>query len=134
MDTRSAPAPSLTAPSPASVAAPRRTPYDRYDWEEAVLGWAVHCSVRLVALTLAHYAGPAGHLPAGGVQHSGRMSERTGLGPERVRNSLRLLERAGFLWRPARDPLNAGRVRPITLTLPPARARGELPSTGEVPQ
>lgn len=133
MNTRTEPAPAATPPSPADLALVRRTPYDRYEWEDAVLNIAFHSSTRYVALTLAHYAGPAGHLPAGGMQHTGRMSERTGLGPERVRNSLRLLERAGFLWRPERDPAQASRVRPITLTMPSARARGELPNTGEVP-
>ncbi|MFJ6386423.1 hypothetical protein ACIQJT_02320 [Streptomyces sp. NPDC091972] len=117
-----------------SVAEARRTPYDRHAWEDAVLHASFHPPVRQIALTLAHYAGLDGHLPANGVQHSGRLSVRTGLGPERVRNNLRALEKAGFIWRPDRDPQNAGRVRPITLTMPPARARGELPSTGEVPQ
>ncbi|MFE3855278.1 hypothetical protein ACFXPN_29620 [Streptomyces griseorubiginosus] len=127
------PVPGGTCTAPAETAPMRPTPYDRHEWEDAVLHFAFPSSVRYVALMLAHYAGPAGHLPAGGMQHTGRMSERTGLGPERVRNSMRLLERAGFLWRPARDPLNGSRVRPITLTMPPARARGELPNTGEVP-
>lgn len=122
-----------TRTEPAPVPA-RRTPYDRHAWEDAVLTASFHASVRQVALTLAHYADPAGRLPDGGMQHTGRMAGRTGLGPERVRNNMRALEKAGFLWRPERDPANGARVRPITLTMPGARARGELPSTGEVPE
>lgn len=122
------------APAPAAMAVMRPTPYDRHEWEDAVLSTAFHCSARLLALTLAHYAGPGGHLPAGGIQHTGRMAGRTGLGPERVRSDLRHLEKAGFLWRPDRDPAKGNLVRPITLTMPAARARGELPSTGEAPE
>lgn len=131
MNTRDETAP---APTPAAMALMRRTPYDRHEWEDAVLGAGLHSSVRLVALALAHHAGPGGHLQADGVQHTGRMGARTGLTPERVRDNFRLLEKAGFIWRPEPDRGHSNRVRPITLTVPVPRPRGELPNTGEVPK
>lgn len=129
-----------TVPTPGDLAAARRpaspppvTGYDRHRWEQDLLTTRLHFSARLVGLTLAHYA-LDGYLPEDGVQHSGRMADRTGLSPQRVRQCLRDLERDGFISRPpSADWQPKDRPRPITLTLP-GTARLEPPSTGAVPE
>ncbi|NEB00600.1 hypothetical protein [Streptomyces sp. SID13726] len=125
-----------TAPAAASdlVVEAAAGPYDRHRWEAAVLGSQMHRSTRLVALTLAHHAGEMGHIPAGDLQDPDVLAEATGLVTRHVRQALAHLGRYGWMRRPGPDTATRGRAakRPITLTLP--GARGELPSTGEVPE
>ncbi|MFI2437431.1 hypothetical protein [Streptomyces sp. NPDC018693] len=121
MPDRPIPNPSILATRPATPPppAPRRRPaFDRRAWEAAVLDSHLHFTVRLTGLALAHYA-LDGHLPAGGVQHTVQMAERTGLSPEKVRTCLRGLEKAGLITRPpAATWVPKDKPRPITLTLP----------------
>lgn len=123
---------SQAAAAPARPAA--AAPYDRQEWETAIQSSRLHFTARLVALTLSHHA-VGGRLPAGGVQHSARMSERTGLGQERIRQCLRDLEKTGYISRPPSVSWEVrDQPRPITLTLPaPSAARTDPPSTSERP-
>jgi hypothetical protein len=111
------------APRPPVPAAPATAavPFDRVRWEQAVMSSGLHSPVRLVGLALAHYA-LGGHLPAGGIQTSPRLAERTALSPQTVRSALRDLERAGLIVRPRAWPERI--ARPVTLTLPAAAPCG----------
>ncbi|GGZ80429.1 hypothetical protein ACFOOM_07720 [Streptomyces echinoruber] len=119
------------------VPVPSRPAFDRYRWERALFSAELpHRNARLLGLVLAHYAGPAGYLPAGGMQHAGRLAEIADMTGRQVRMSLYQLERAGLIARPdiaTWEPREL--VRPITLTLPPAggAARTEPPHSGERP-
>ncbi|NUS29787.1 MAG: hypothetical protein HOV92_36990 [Streptomyces sp.] len=119
------------ATPPAPAARPADAPlYDRVRWEQAVMASGMHNTARLVGLTLAHYA-LGGYLPADGIQHTRRLSARTGLAPERARQCLRDLERAGLIARPASaDWEHREQPRPITLTLPRQAPGTEPPHTG----
>lgn len=126
---RSVPAPT-TASRPADA-----PPYDRARWEQAVMDSGLHFTTRLVALVLAHHAHD-GQLPAGGVQQSKRMRQRTGLGQERARQCLRDLEKAGFISRPSSGDWEArDKPRPVLLIVPgvgvPDAAGMEPAHTGE---
>lgn len=112
----------------------RRTPYDRHRWEAEVMASDLGVPSRLVAFVLAHYSGPGGYLREDGIQNSSRLSLRASLTYHSVKDALRTLEREQFIWRPSVAQAHTRKARPITLTMPPARARGELPSTGEVPE
>lgn len=116
-------------PTPGDLAAAHRpapsSSYDRHRWEAALLAASyLHRNARLLGLVLAHHAGASGHLPAGGVQHAGRLADEAGMSAKSARLSLHHLEMAGFIRRPdlatwQPKPL----VRPITLTVPtPAQA------------
>lgn len=92
----------------------------------------LHRSTRLVAFVLAHHADAAGHLPAGGVQSSGRLAHLAWITPKQARIALQQLEVRGFFERPdirAWPPQEM--VRPVTLTLPTAAARTEPAHTDE---
>jgi hypothetical protein len=117
--TRAIPTPAVLAPRP-------RPAFDRDRWEAAVLASDVQPYARLVALVLAHSAGPAGYLPINGPQMASRLAERTGLNLKQARVSLKVLEVTGFIERPDLDtwrPQEA--VRPITLVHPAPAARTE---------
>lgn len=108
--------------SPARAAAAPSAQYERIRWESAVLARQLHRNDKLVALVLAHYAGPGGLLPEDGVQRTDRMHAMTGLSPASTRQALKNLQKAGLLWRPSgegRTPTEA--ARPITLTVPARR-------------
>ncbi|HKX69904.1 MAG TPA: hypothetical protein VJM75_01695 [Acidimicrobiales bacterium] len=130
-----APAPTCQAPlnpHPVEpVAAVAESGFDRVRWEQALMSSDAHGQVRLVGFTLAHYA-LGGQLPADSVQHSARMGRLTRLSQDRVRASLRDLERLGLISRPAVEGWSRDMPRPITLTVPET-ARTEPPHTGERP-
>jgi DNA-binding HxlR family transcriptional regulator len=108
--------------------------YDRARWERAVLDVPSHQSDKLVALVLAHFAGPGGLLPAGGIQHTPRLVPLTGLSSRTLRQAMRNLERDGLIWRPRIEKGTQDHTaRPITLTMPPAHTRTEPPHTGQRP-
>lgn len=98
-------------------------PYTRQAWEQTVMLSGLHHNARHVALALAHYAGPDGRLPAGGVQDVASLAGVTDIGAKQVRFSLRKLEAGGWIRRPSIHgwPSEQG-VRPLTLTMPPAPA------------
>lgn len=125
-----------TAPAvaPAPVVEAAAEPYDRHRWEALVLGTSLHRGTRLVALTLSHFAGEAGEIPEGAFQHPDVLGSLTGMSARNVRLSLSQLERHWYVSRPGIATWTRETLRPITLTMPPARARGEIPSTGEVPK
>lgn len=106
---------------------PVRAPYDRHEWERAVMASSLHYHAKHVALALAHYGGDAGYLPAGGPQETRSLSAATGLFAKHVRFSLSQLQGRGLISRPGitswRAPDGAAReeARPVTLTMPPAR-------------
>lgn len=107
------------------LAAPPAPAYDRRRWERALLAATyLHRNARLLGLVLAHHAGASGQLPAGGIQHAGRLADEAGMSPKSTRVSLYHLEVSGFIERPdlaTWEPKAV--VRPITLTVPsPARA------------
>ncbi|AVV46435.1 hypothetical protein PYK79_45075 [Streptomyces sp. ID05-04B] len=120
-----------TAPAdgPAAAAAvPTREPFDRHQWERAVITSSLHHNPRHVALLLAHFADDAGYLPPGGPQHVDSLTASTGLTSRLVRQSLTHLEAYGFVSRPpihGWDPRKG--VRPLTLTTPPARVALSTP-------
>lgn len=117
----------VAAAAPAPAAVPVRPPYDRHLWGTAVLASDLHLNDRLIALVLAHHAGPSGHLPAHGPQRIGRLSRESGISENGTRRALNQLETAGFLQRPDIRGWNTAIVRPVTLTLPPTppQAAGE---------
>lgn len=138
--TRPTPTPAALAAARATAAAfPMARPaaagaYDRRRWEHALIKAPLaHRNARLLGFLLAHHAGAAGYLPAGGMQHAARLAEEAGMAAKQARISLWHLEMAGLISRPdittwqPRDVL-----RPITLTFPTAGARTEPPSTGEL--
>lgn len=123
MDTR-------TVPTPAALAPPRGT-YDRHRWEAAVLASTLQRHTRQLALTLAHYAGPSGQLPAGGQHDAGHLSLAMALDAKRVRLALTELEQAGWLYRPDIHTWQPRHMlRPITLTFPAGRSDQQPPHTG----
>jgi len=119
--TRTAPAPT---PTPAAVAAlvPRREAFDRHGWEARVMASDLHRNTRTVAFVLAHHGGDAGHLPSGGPQSAARLAHLARITPKQARLSLQQLEVRHFIARP---PIGewppTSVVRPVTLTIPPAR-------------
>lgn len=120
--TRPIPTPADLAAAPRAAAAPA---YDRHRWERALLGATyLHRNARLLGMVLAHHAGKSGHLPAGGIQHAGRLADEAGMTPKATRVSLYHLEVAGFIARPDLATWEPkAMVRPITLTVPsPAQA------------
>ncbi|MFF0598086.1 hypothetical protein [Streptomyces antibioticus] len=121
------PVPGGHCPAPAEPAAavPVREPYDRHTWEAAVMASSLHRGTRLIAFVLAHYAGDAGYLPPGGRQHLTSLTASTGHNPRNCRLSLQQLENARFISRPPMAAWHDDRVRPVTLTLPPAGFRYE---------
>lgn len=107
-----------TTPTPATVI-PTREPHNRHQWEQAVIASSLHHTAKHVALTLSHFAGDAGYLPAGGPQHGEEMAAATGHGGRWVRQALTQLEVYRLISRPNIHSWSADRgVRPITLTLP----------------
>ncbi|MBZ6259730.1 hypothetical protein KVH22_29885 [Streptomyces olivaceus] len=116
MDTRA-------IPTPAALAPPEG--YDRGRWETAVLGSGLHRNSRVVALVLAHYADADGRLPAGGIQHTGRLVHLAKITPKQARLSITQLETQGFISRPDMATWEAKDVvRPVALVMP---ARGRRP-------
>ncbi|WP_329338549.1 hypothetical protein OG866_26985 [Streptomyces sp. NBC_00663] len=108
-------------PTPAALARPRGS-YDRHRWEAAVLASGLQRLGRHLALTLAHLAGPAGQLPAGGRHDAGHLASVLRLDAKRVRLTLTELEQAGWIHRPdIRTWEPRQMLRPITLTLPADR-------------
>ena len=96
--------------------------YDRGSWERAVLDSDLHRNSRYVALVLAHHADPHGELPAGGAQDATVLVALTGLSGKNVRASLSHLMHRGYIRRPSIHSWSAEQgVRPVTLTMPPAR-------------
>ncbi len=119
----------LTAPPAEPEPAATAPAFDRVRWEQALMSSDTHGLVRLVGFTLAHFA-LGGRLPADSVQHSTRMGRLTGLSQERVRASLRDLEKHQLISRPPVEAWASRDVpRPITLTVP-GNARTEPPSPG----
>ncbi|MFJ9381861.1 hypothetical protein [Streptomyces sp. NPDC101455] len=132
-----------TAPTPADLAhrqaPPAATPtpappYDRDLWERAVFASDLHLPTRQIAMWLAHYAGAAGHIAAGGPQTADRLAKESSVTPRATRLALTKLELDGFITRPDIHTWTHRYVRPITLTLPTASARTEPPHTGEAPE
>ncbi|QFR00742.1 hypothetical protein F9278_36315 [Streptomyces phaeolivaceus] len=99
-------------------------PYERTRWEAAVLERRLHRLDVLVALVLAHYAGPGGILPEDGIQRTDRLRDVAPISPESIRAALRNLENRGLI---TRLPLNPGSTseaaRAIALTIPARRQR-----------
>lgn len=117
----------LARPTPLDLA---RDPaaYDRGRWEAAVLSRGLDRYARLLALVLAHRAGPGGVLPAGGTHGAERLAALAGVSGRLVRISLTELETGGFLTRPDIHTWHPTRMlRPITLTMPSAAVRQEPP-------
>lgn len=108
--------------APASAGVPAGVPYERIRWEAAVLARHLHHRDTLVALILAHYAGPGGLLPEDGIQRTTRMRELTRIQAESVRLSLRNLERARLLSRlPLSEGAPSSTARAVVLTIPARR-------------
>ena len=124
--------PTCVAPAPAAEAPPAAPPYERTRWEAEVLRRRLHHSDTLVALVLAHYAGPGGVLPQDGIQRTERLREVTRTSSEAVRVALRNLTKARLI---ERLPYSAGAspaaARAIVLTVPARRERP--PHPGERP-
>lgn len=120
---------SIAAPTPADLV-PRREHYDRHRWESVVIASDLHRGSRLVALTLAHYAGDAGYLPPGGIQHPDVLAAATNLSTKNIRLSINQLQARGLIRRPDIATWTHEAVRPITLTLPRS-ARREPANTSE---
>ncbi len=113
-------------PTPAAMASRPRPLFDRDRWEAAVMASDLQPYARLVALALAHSAGPAGYLPVDGPQKAPRLAERTRLSVKHARISLHVLEEAGFLDRPSMDTWQPKTLaRPVTLVFPPQATRSE---------
>jgi hypothetical protein len=125
-------------PTPGDLAAARRPAmpghpasppsFDRHRWEQALLAAELpHHAARLLGWGLPHVAGNAGYLPAG-TANAERLARTLRLTGRQVRLSLQQLEEVGLISRPdihTWQPKDL--VRPITLTLPTTRARGEEP-------
>lgn len=122
-DALSRPTPLTLAPAPA---------YDRQRWEAAVLSGHLDHHARLLALVLAHRAGPSGSLPAGGSHGAQRLAEQAGMSDKLTRISLNALENRGYLARPDIHSWRPEQLlRPITLTMPrSAVVRQEPPQPG----
>jgi len=122
----------LTRPTPLALATAPPA-YDRARWGDAVLSGSLHPNARLLALVLAHLAGPSGSLPAGGSHGAQRLAPQAGISERLTRISLNVLENEGYLTRPDIHTWQPEELlRPITLTLPSrAGAREEPPHTGE---
>ncbi|MFJ8140625.1 hypothetical protein [Streptomyces sp. NPDC096013] len=110
-------------------------PYDRAQWERAVMSSPLHRNTRIVAFVLAHHADELGVVCAGGVQAPTRLEHLARITPKQARLALQQLENWHFFVRPdIRDWPPGSPVRPLALTLPPLAARAEPPHTGEVPK
>ncbi|WP_055527756.1 hypothetical protein [Streptomyces graminilatus] len=122
----------FTRPTPADLApSAEPVPYDRARWEGAVLAGNLPYMARLVALVLAHLAGPLGELPAGGTHNAERLADLCRLPRKQTRISLNVLENTGHFRRPSIHTWeNRDVLRPITLTLPSAAVRQEPPHPG----
>lgn len=94
--------------------------FSRREWERAVLASDLHPSDRAVALVLAHLAGGASVLPAGGTHTYGRLSTLTRVSYKGVKQSLVHLQAGGFIDRPDVRTWADRRIWPVTLTMPPA--------------
>ncbi|WP_411090822.1 hypothetical protein [Streptomyces sp. 049-1] len=117
--------------TPAALAPPEG--YDRARWEAAVISSSLHRNSRIIAFVLAHLADADGRLPAGGVQHAGRLAHLARITAKQARMSLTQLESRHFIARPdihTWEPQNAV-VRPITLTVPSSSTRRTEAHTGE---
>ncbi|WP_225080476.1 hypothetical protein [Streptomyces sp. CoT10] len=114
---RPQPAPVLSSPRPEDAGA-----YDRHRWERALLAADLrHSNERLLGMVLAHLAGPGGYMPAGGMQHAGRLAGVARLTARQTRISLHHLQIARLIYRPdIADWPATDVVRPITLTMPTA--------------
>lgn len=110
-------------PTPAALAPPRT--YDRARWESAVLGSDLHRNSRAIAFVLAHLADADGNLPAGGVQHAGRLAHLARITAKQARMSLTQLEARHFITRPDIHTWvpQGDVVRPISLSMPGPAAR-----------
>ncbi|MFD5468861.1 hypothetical protein [Streptomyces sp. NPDC127105] len=140
--------PTRTAPTPAALANARPKPatapsaarpedagaYDRHRWEQALLAADLpHSNARLLGLVLAHLAGPGGYMPAGGMQHAGRLAATARMTARQTRISLHYLQVARLIYRPdISDWPATDVVRPITLTMPPAAAAHQPPGDGRL--
>ncbi|MFH9011208.1 hypothetical protein ACH4C6_07510 [Streptomyces sp. NPDC017943] len=121
-------APVRAIPSPAAMAPRPRPAFDRARWEAADMASTLRPYARLVALVLAHSAGPAGYLPPDGPQKARRVAERARLNLNQARISMHVLETAGFLQRPAAETWHPTDIaRPITLTFPSPAAQAADP-------
>ncbi|MFJ4515235.1 hypothetical protein [Streptomyces sp. NPDC088816] len=131
--TRTAPTPGDLAnarpkPAPALASSATRPEdagvYDRHRWEQALLAADLpHSNARLLGLVLAHLAGPGGYMPAGGMQHAGRLAATARMTARQTRISLHYLQANRLIYRPdIADWTATDVVRPITLTMPPAAA------------
>ncbi|MFM9563278.1 MULTISPECIES: hypothetical protein [Streptomyces] len=122
----------LARPTPADLApAAGPAPYDRARWEAAVLGSELPHQARLVALLLAHLAGPRGELPAGGAHNTDRLAGLGRLSRKQAGISFSVLEKRGYFTRPSIHTWETPDVRrPVTLTLPTDAVRREPPHPG----
>ncbi|MBK3630410.1 hypothetical protein JHN59_37560, partial [Streptomyces sp. MBT49] len=98
-----------TVPTPAAAVPKRGEAYDRLRWEQAVIASSLQRASKHVALTLAHYAGDTGYLPAGGPQHGDTLSPATGFTPQQVRQALGQLEHYRLISRPHMQQWDAAR-------------------------
>lgn len=113
---------------PVPTVPPAYAGFDRHWWEKALLAAELpHHAARLLGWGLAHLASKDGHLPSGSAQ-PGQLGRALRLTHRQVLMSLRQLEDAGLIHRPAVDHRHRAQARPITLTLPPAPA--EPPHSG----
>ena len=98
--------------------------FGRQQWEEELLAAELpHYAARLLGWGLAHLAGPSGYMPAG-TTNTERLGRKVRLTGRQVRMSLTQLEQAGLISRPDIHTWEPQEkiTRPITLTLPSARA------------
>lgn len=127
-----------TAPAPVpdtdtAAAVPVRAAYDRHAWEAAVLASGMHRNTRIIAFVLAHLAGDAGYLPAGGAHSVGRLTHLARITPKQVRLALQQLTNWHYLERPdTRDWPAVHEVRPVSLTVPPRPAPEQADDPGEL--
>ncbi|MFI1030765.1 hypothetical protein [Streptomyces sp. NPDC020951] len=109
-----------------------RPVFSRREWERAVLAGDLCASDRAVALVLAHLAGGASRLPAGGPQTPNRLSVLTRVTGAGVRASLTRLQEHGFIDRPDIHAWTSRRIWPVTLTMPTAPAPAPAPAPSPV--
>ena len=125
---RHTPTPGDLASLPAAAAPPARPPYERIRWEAEVLRRRLHHLDTLVALILAHHAGPGGVLPQDGVQRTERLRELTRSSSESIRVALRNLTKARLIERiPYSQGSSPASARAIVLTVPVRRERPPHP-------
>lgn len=135
--TRAVPTPGDIAHRRPLTVAPEPSTYDRNRWEEELLAAELpHYAARLLGWGLAHVVGPSGYMAAG-TTNTERLGRKLRLSARQVRLSLQQLENAGLISRPdirTWEPQEKV-TRPITLTLPSARAarRQEPESPGGRP-